>query len=131
MRQKFSLLFLLFALCILAVEILIAVKFTSVGVMRGSVSDVLAVLFLYCVIRSFVAMNPFLLGLFVFIFACLIEATQYFRLSALLGLRSNGFLGILLGRTFSWGDILMYFIGCLIAFLGDRYLFRNRVSFTE
>jgi len=66
-----------------------------------------------------------LLPLWVFLFAACVEVGQYFDLVALLGLADNRFLSILMGRTFSWMDLICYAVGCIAAFGLDQAVRQN------
>ena len=81
---------------------------------RGWVGDVLVVIPIHCGIRIFVPHRPRLLPLYVFLFACFVEFTQYIQLLHLLGLAHIDWLRIVVGDTFDWFDILCYAIGCAI-----------------
>jgi hypothetical protein len=64
----------------------------------------------------------------VFAFACLIELLQYFQIAARLGLQRNSAMGVVVGSTFSWSDVLMYLFGCVAVTIFDRYFFSRRFS---
>ena len=48
-----------------------------------------------------------------------------FALVALLCLADNRFLSILMGRTFSWIDLICYAVGCIAAFGLDQAVRQN------
>jgi hypothetical protein len=66
--------------------------------------------------------RPWPLAVGVFLFACLVEGLQYFHPVDRLGLRHGSVLAIVMGNSFSWADILMYFLGCLTSSLLDTKL---------
>lgn len=102
--------FLLF----LGIEVLIAL-YVRDAFIRPYFGDVLAVAVVYCFCRIFVRKGG-LLPLWVFLFAVLVEFTQYFHLVQVLGLGGIAPLRILLGGTFDWGDIACYGAGMLLLF---------------
>ncbi|MBK9990652.1 MAG: DUF2809 domain-containing protein [Verrucomicrobia bacterium] len=103
---------LLIALLVFAAEILVGTVFADVRFIRSYLSDFLVVILLYHLIKGFRDDKPLTLAVAVFVFSCLVEATQYFHLSDALGLRRGGLLSVLMGTSFSWIDIIMYFLGC-------------------
>jgi hypothetical protein len=103
------------ALCILAIEVCIALF--AHGFVRNSLGDVLAVILVHCALRVLFLRKPRALPLYVFLFACAVEFTQYIHLLDSLGLGHIAWLRIAAGGTFSWGDILCYLAGCAIAAL--------------
>lgn len=111
------------ALLLLLVEILLATQFKGYPLLRGSFNDFLVVILIYALVKALVqAVRPFKpipLATCIFAFACLVETLQAFKLADRLSL--TGIWHILLGNTFSWGDILMYGLGCCAAVLLDRF----------
>lgn len=99
---------------LLAVEVCIAL-FINDAFIRPYVGDMLVTLLLCCLCRVIVPCQVRLLPLFVFVFSALVEIGQYFDMVALLGLADNRLLSVLLGRIFSWPDLLCYAVGCIAA----------------
>ena len=123
MRNKRLLYAAIFCI-LLAVEVCIAL-FINDTFIRPYVGDMLVTLLLCCLCRVIVPYRVRLLPLWVFAFAALVEIGQYFDLVALLGLADNRFLSILMGRTFSWIDLLCYAVGCIAAFGLDQAIRHN------
>ena len=111
---------LLIALAVFVAEILVATTFSHIRFIRSFLSDYLVVILLYHLIKVFRQIPALPLAVAVFIFACAVEVSQYFHLADAMGLRRGGLLSILLGNSFSWLDILMYFLGCLTCYGFDR-----------
>lgn len=107
-----------------ALEICIAL-FVHDAFIRPYVGDMLVTLLLCCLCRVVFPTKMRLLPLWVFLFAACVEIGQYFDLVALLGLADNRFLSILMGRTFSWIDLLCYAVGCIAAFGLDQAVRHN------
>ena len=99
---------------LLAAGVCIAL-FVNDSFIRPYVGDMLVTLLLCCLCRVIIPNKVRLLPLFVFVFSALVEIGQYFDMVALLGLADNRLLSVLLGRTFSWLDLLCYAVGCIAA----------------
>jgi hypothetical protein len=106
------------ALALLGAEACIAL-FVHVNFVRPFLGDVLAVLLFHCAVRVILPGKPRLLAVYVFLFACAIEAAQHIRLLDLLGLGDMQLLRVIIGGTFDWRDILCYAAGCAAAGAGE------------
>ncbi len=105
-----------YALCaaiLFAVEFCIAL-FVHDNFVRPFIGDVLVVILVHCAVRVVFPSRPKLLALYVFFFACAVEALQAIHLLDLLGLSHVQLLVIVVGTSFSWWDILCYLAGCVI-----------------
>lgn len=110
-----------YALAVVALFLVeVAIALWATGRLRGLVGDVLVVILIYCFLRALFRFRPGRCALGVFLFACLIELCQAADYAALLGVDHIRWLSVVLGRTFSWEDILAYALGCGLAFLADR-----------
>ena len=80
------------------------------SLIRPFFGDVLVIWLMYAFIKSFMVSRKMdiYLAAGIFLFACLIEIGQYFGLAALLHLRPASVLGIIIGATFDWMDMLAY-----------------------
>ena len=102
---------------LLIVEIYIGI-FVHDNIIRPFVGDVLVVCVIYFFLRSFINKRRFL-GLYVFLFACFIEISQYFNLVSLLHMENYKIARIVIGSTFDFKDIFCYFIGTIFIFAYD------------
>lgn len=100
-------------------EVLIALYLKS-GFIRSYGGDILVVILICCFVRMFFINKPKLLALWVFLFSVAVEVAQYFDFVKLLGLENSEFLSILLGRWYSFIDILCYLLGCIIFFVAEN-----------
>jgi Protein of unknown function (DUF2809) len=100
-------------LMLLVIEVTIAV-FIQDRFIRPFVGDVLVVILIYCLLKSFLRLNATKVAISVLVFAFVVEILQYFNLVDLLGLRTNRIATIVLGSTFDWLDLLAYTIGISI-----------------
>jgi hypothetical protein len=98
--------------CLLCVEVFIA-AFLHDRIVRPYVGDLLAVVFLYCLVRSVatVPVRPTVAA--VLLVAYGIEALQYLHLLTYVGLQHSRLAALVLGNHFEWGDMLAYTLGAL------------------
>lgn len=115
--------YLLATVLLIAAEVLIAL-FVHDSFVRPYLGDVIVVVVVYCFVRIFIPEKVYLLPLYVFLFAVLVEVLQYFHIVDLLGLGNSTFFRVLIGGVFDLKDILCYGSGCLL--LGAWELFRFR-----
>ena len=103
--------YILAFLALLLVEIYIGL-FVRDRFIRPYFGDVLVTALLCCLFRAVYPKGVRLLPAYVFLFSVVVEVTQYFDLVKLLGWENNAFLSVIMGRSFSWKDILCYAVGC-------------------
>lgn len=103
---------------LLAVECFIAL-FVRDKLIRPYVGDILAVILLYALVRSFSGRIRFLPA-YLFLFAALVETAQYFRIVDRLNLRGNRALSTILGTSADWKDILCYFIAAVLLVIWEK-----------
>jgi Protein of unknown function (DUF2809) len=113
MIATFNLRYFYWTVLLLVTEICIAV-FMREQFIRPFIGDVLVVILIYCLIKTFWNIRVRVASFSVFAFACTIEVLQYFNLVGLLGLQKYQLLVIILGSTFDWNDILAYAIGTAV-----------------
>ena len=119
MGLRFSRPHFLIALVLLVMEIAIAL-FAHDNFVRPYLGDLLVVMLLHFGIRSIAATAPQRVALAVLLFAYVIEITQAFHLIDHLGLTGNIIAQLVLGHQFQWFDLVMYAIGCVLAFAVDQ-----------
>jgi len=112
--------YLLCAVALFAIEVLIATKLRHWSFVRSSLGDVLVTMLLYCAALAIRDFDRWRLALATFVFACAIETAQYLHLAQALGLAPGSILRVVIGDSFSWGDIGCYLAGCVIALGVDR-----------
>ena len=113
---RFSPRYFLAASALLLLEIFIALRVHDAFV-RPYAGDFLATIFLYCLIRSFVAARPGPMVLGALLFSYLIEGLQYWHLLALLGWQQWRLARVVLGSHFEWVDMLAYTLGAAAVLL--------------
>lgn len=109
--MRLHLLWLLAAIALFAVEVIIATKLNHLHFIRAYFGDFLVVMLVYSAVKAFWNVEAKRLALGVFVFACVVELAQLFRLADVLQL--TGWARAVLGTSFSFHDILMYAAGCL------------------
>ncbi|UOE46865.1 DUF2809 domain-containing protein [Mucilaginibacter sp. SMC90] len=83
--------------------------------------DLLVVILIYCFVKTCVNTPWLKTAVGALFFAYMIEISQYFNLLAHLGLQNSKLAAILLGHSFSWGDMLSYTIGISIVILTELF----------
>ncbi len=94
---------------LLVIEIFIGL-FVRDAFIRPYGGDILVTALLCCLARAvYPKLSP---AVHVFIFAAFVEFTQWIGLAKLLGVEGT-LIGVIIGSSFSWIDIICYGIGCI------------------
>ncbi|WP_295122823.1 DUF2809 domain-containing protein [uncultured Chitinophaga sp.] len=109
---RFNRKYFLLSLALLIIEILIALYMHDEFI-RPYFGDFLAVIWLYCLLRSFVNVSAVKGTVYVLLFAYALETAQYFNLVKHLGLSHSRFFNILIGNRFEWVDMIAYTCGAI------------------
>ncbi len=116
----------LWALLIFIVEVLIATVWSHHRWLRGFVGDVLAVVWVYFLLKTVFKANRYGLALVALAVGCLVELCQY--VATVNGWHfQNRALKILLGSVPDWMDVLAYAVGFLLVLAFEAFRFRFRV----
>lgn len=94
----------------------------ATGFLRHTIGDVLATMFLYCLIKSFINSATTKTLLIVLVISFAIEFLQLSNLQNLYPNNLKNTLRIILGTSFSIGDLIAYTCGILITY----YLEKNK-----
>jgi len=116
---KFTLRYFILTVILLAVEICIAL-FVHDAIIRPYIGDVLVVILIYCLVKSFFNTPVVTTAIAVLIFSFAVEVSQYFHLIKLLHLQHSGLARVILGSSFSWMDLVMYTIGIIIVLIAEK-----------
>ncbi|WP_314059491.1 DUF2809 domain-containing protein [Empedobacter brevis] len=103
------------------IEVIIAL-FINDKIIRPFVGDILVVVFMYYFIKVFINTKTINIAIFTLIFSFIIEILQYFKFVEIIGLGHNKAARIIIGTSFSWIDLLCYFIGFILLFFIDKEL---------
>lgn len=117
--MKFNLKYLAAFLILFITEVFIAL-FVKDKIIRPFIGDVLVVILMYTFIRGISGKPIKGLPIYLFLFAVVVEITQYFHLVDKLGLRNNKFMSAIMGTSFDIRDILCYFIGTVILIVWEK-----------
>lgn len=90
----------------------------TTGFLRGTVGDVVVVIFLWSFARIVKPTGWRWIPLAIFAFACSVECLQAVNILGILGITSET-AQIAVGSVFDWGDIVAYAVGCALAAVGD------------
>lgn len=112
LNKKYAVLSIL----LFAVELFIAM-FIHDRIIRPFIGDMLVVILLFSLCRSFIKTGNFRLALSVLLFSYAVEIGQYFNLAANLG--GGRLLRTILGTTFDYRDLLAYSAGILLVLAVD------------
>lgn len=113
MLKRKRLVYLSLSVILFFVELFIAL-FVRDHFIRPYFGDVLVVILVYTAVRVVFPEKPKLLPIYVFIFAVLVEVLQYLDFAELLG--GGVILSTIIGTSFSWLDILCYFVGVILIY---------------
>lgn len=118
MKLKFNLKYFLLSVIIFLTEVLIATRLKDIFFIRAYLGDVIVVILLYTLIKSFLSITDNEKLIFgILIFSCLVEFAQYFNIAEKLGFRPGSIMYIIIGNSFSWIDIVCYAAGCLLLYI--------------
>jgi len=98
------------AFALLATEIVIAL-YVHDAYIRPYGGDFLVVIFIYCLVKSFINTAVPATALGVLVFSYLVETLQYFRFIYWLGWEKSTLARVIIGTQFTWTDIGMYTLG--------------------
>lgn len=118
-KLRFDLKSFLLFLLIFVIEVLIAL-YVNDSIIRPYGGDLLVVVLIYYFVKSFVQIKPLYLSVGVLLFAYAVEIGQYFNLVEVLGLQDHTIMRIVIGSSFSWGDMIAYTLGAIVCYLVDR-----------
>lgn len=119
---------LLITVLLFLVEVFIAL-FINDNIIRPYIGDVLVVILLYYLVKSFFYLPEVKTAIAVLLFAYSIETLQYFNIVRLLGLSHSKIANIIIGTHFSWIDIFAYTLGVIIVLAAENSrIVKNRGS---
>ena len=115
---QFNKIYFIGFILIFIIEIVIA-KYAT-GFIRHTIGDVLATIFLYCLIKSFISISTNKTLLIVFIISFIIEFLQLTNFQNLYPEKMEKYLRIILGTSFSIGDLIAYLVGLTLVYIVER-----------
>ena len=96
------------------------------GFIRHTVGDFLVVILLYFLVKSFFDISPKKLALSILIFSFTIEILQNYNLVKTLGLEHNKVASIIIGNTFSYGDLIAYTLGVITVLIIEEKVMNRK-----
>ena len=112
------------AIIIFLIEVIIALYIKD-KIIRPFVGDILVVIFIYYFIKAFINTKAINIAIFTLFFSFIVEILQYFNFVEMIGLGHNKAARIIIGTSFSWIDLLCYFIGFILLFFIDKDLMKE------
>jgi hypothetical protein len=109
------------AIIIFLIEVIIALYIKD-KIIRPFVGDILVVIFIYYFIKAFINTKAINIAIFTLFFSFVVEILQYFNFVEMIGLGHNKAARIIIGTSFSWIDLLCYFVGFILLFFIDKDL---------
>lgn len=95
------------------IEIAIAL-YVRDTIIRPYIGDLLVVIWLYCLVKSFMPVSIVRTAIFVLLFAYIVEISQYYHLIDILGWSGSTLARTVMGVGFSWIDVIAYTLGTAI-----------------
>ncbi|HAR73048.1 MAG TPA: DUF2809 domain-containing protein [Flavobacteriaceae bacterium] len=114
------------AIIIFLIEVIIALYIKD-KIIRPFVGDILVVIFIYYFIKTFINTKTINIAIFTLFFSFVVEILQYFNFVEMIGLGHNKAARIIIGTSFSWIDLLCYFVGFILLFFIDKDLKKKNV----
>lgn len=114
-------------IALLATEIVIA-RYAHDQLIRPYGGDYLVVIFLYCLLKSFLSWPVKQTALSVLLFSYGIEISQYFNLAHHLGLDGSKIASVIMGNYFTWIDMIAYTLGILTVLWVEKYAAHSKIS---
>lgn len=124
MKFRINIKSLVIFLLLLLLEVIIAK--TANGFIRHTFGDFLVVILLYYFVKSFLEITSVKLIIYVLLFSYTIEILQSFKFVKLLGMEDNRLANIIIGNTFSYGDLLAYTLGGISVYFIEK-IFNKKV----
>jgi hypothetical protein len=118
------------ALLLLLIEVLIAL-YVHDHIVRPYIGDLLAVVLVYCLLKSFLRFSVFAAACVALLVAFVLETMQYFEVLQQLGLDKSRLLRTVLGTAFSWADMGWYSAGFIAILVGEKLLRANPIATTQ
>ncbi len=122
--KKSKLVYAILFFAVFVLEVLIAL-FVNDSFIRPFGGDILVTILLCLFARAFFPVKTKLLPVYVFLFAVAVEICQYFDIVKLLGFENNAFISTIVGRSYSFIDIICYGVGCVAFFIIEQIFLKK------
>lgn len=125
MKFIFNIKYFLLFILIFITEVLIALYITD-SFIRPYFGDYLVVFLVYCFVKSFVKANKYKMALAVLVFAFTVEFLQYVDFVTIIGLQKSRLARTVIGTSFSFEDLLLYFLAYLTIISLEKYFSKSK-----
>ena len=122
--KKAKLVYAVLFFAVFVLEVLIAL-FVNDSFIRPFGGDILVTVLLCLFVRAFFPVKTKLLPVYVFLFAVAVEICQYFDVVKLLGFENNVLISTIVGRSYSFIDIICYGVGCVAFFIIEQIFIKK------
>jgi hypothetical protein len=112
--------YLLLTLLLIVIEIVIALYVHDTFV-RPYMGDVLVVILLYCLLKTFFNISTVRAAVAVLLFAFAAEGLQYLHFAEQLGFQKKKLAMVLIGNSFSWLDMMAYVVGIGVVLVVEKW----------
>ena len=121
--------FFFLAVMLFGIEVLFAL-FVRDAFVRPYVGDYLAIILVYCSVRTVLKASLWKVAVGVLLFCYLLETLQYFHIVNRLGLQNNIVAKTIIGHGFDWVDMVAYTLGILtVLALEGGNVFKSKKGF--
>jgi Protein of unknown function (DUF2809) len=117
--MKINRYYLTIGVLLFCIEVFIAL-FVRDAFIRPIFGDFLAVIFLYSLLKSVFNQSVFALAFASLLVAYFLEILQFFQFLKITNLEQYHLLKILIGSSFSWGDLLAYTLGFIFILVIEK-----------
>ena len=119
--------YLLVTILLFFIEVAIALYIKD-SFIRPYFGDFLVVILLYCFLKSFLNLKILTSAIIVFTFSVIIEFLQYLNIIETLGLQNSSLAKTVIGTSFSWLDILTYFLGITFVLFFEKQILKKKIT---
>lgn len=122
--------YFLLTVILFCIELLIGM-YVHDGFIRPYAGDFLVVILMYCLVMAFTVTGVNKAAVGVLVFSYMVETLQYFKITVLLGLKNVKLANIIIGNSFSWGDILAYTLGVALVLVIEKIAGSGKAGFKK
>lgn len=119
--------YLLITILLFFIEVAIALYIKD-SFIRPYFGDLLVVILLYCFLKSFLNLKILTSAIIVLTFSVIIEFLQYLNIIEILGLQNSSLAKTIIGTSFSWLDILTYFLGIAFVLFFEKQILKKKIT---
>lgn len=117
--------YLFWSIILFLTEVYIAIDIRD-NFIRPYVGDVLVVILIYAIVRTFFKVPILTTAIGVLLFSFAVEILQYFEIVKILGLENSSLARTVIGTTFVVKDLIAYTIGIIMLLLLEKLLGRYK-----